>query len=399
MNKKSMKKISFKNIGLIIKKDLDKIFKFPRMIFSTLIMPGLIIFLVYGVLGTSFDSIQKNTEEHTPVVYEMNKVDSIDTVLNTIGIKPIVDNEKTIDEIKDLIENKEVDLLIVYDENFENKVNENAKPKCDLYYSSINNNSLAIYTTVAEILQQYNAQKLVEKGIDVELFKMNSIKTNSENQEAGYFLSSLMPMLLIIMIFAAALGIGCDAIAGEKERGTLSTILMTPIKRSELLTGKLISTVILTLLSAISSFVGVIASLPFNSNLFNLGDISNLSYGFKDFMFLFITLIIVALFASLLLLIISTLTKSTKEATSYGAPVYIIAMVCSMMTMFSNGDEGISCYMIPIYNTSLILKSLFSMSLDMTNFLVMLGSTLVFSVLAIIILQTLFKKESIAFGK
>ena len=208
-----------------------------------------------------------------------------------------------------------------------------------------------------------------------------------------------MPMMLIIMIFASSMGVGADAIAGEKERGTLATLLMTPIKRSEILTGKLISTVILVLLSAASSFIGILLSSIGENSMIGVENVGDLSYNFGDYLLLLVALIIVALFASLLLLIISTLSKNIKEATALSTPIYIIAMISAILSSFSSGVVQPYEYAIPIYNTSLIIKDIFMMNLDISNFIIMIVSSLILISLTIMLLQKLFRKESVAFGK
>ena len=66
---------------------------------------------------------------------------------------------------------------------------------------------------------------------------------------------------------SSSLGIGADVIAGEKERGTLSTLLMAPITKTEIIVGKILATTIITLLSSVGSFLGIAASLPFATKI------------------------------------------------------------------------------------------------------------------------------------
>jgi sodium transport system permease protein len=69
-------------------------------------------------------------------------------------------------------------------------------------------------------------------------------------------------MLIIMFLFSGAMSIGPDSIAGEKERGTIATLLVTPVKRSEIAIGKVMSLSIISLFSATSSFIGIMLSLP-----------------------------------------------------------------------------------------------------------------------------------------
>ena len=314
--------------------------------------------------------------------------------INNYEIKK--DNSNT-NEIKKYIDEGTVDALIILDEGFTNKINNNERPKVEIYYSQVNTNSMEAYNKILTTLELYKNKVLYDKGIETTIFNITSTKVNDEKSEVGFLLGSIMPMMLIIMIFASSMGVGADAIAGEKERGTLATLLMTPVSRSEILTGKLISTLILVLLSAASSFIGILLTSNSNESLF--GNIGELSYTFGDYILLLVTLIIVELFASLLLLIISTLAKNIKEASALATPIYIIAMICAILSTYQTAEKNTFEYVIPIYNTSLIMKDIFTMNLDINNFLIMVISSIILIVISIIALQKLFKKESVAFTK
>lgn len=392
-----MFKQKMKNISLIVKKDLDKIFKFPRMLFTTILLPGLIIFIVYGIMGSAITSMEENVEAHNSIIYIINEDEEYLKMFESINNYEIKKDNSNTNEIKKYIDEGTVDALIILDEGFTNKINNNERPKVEIYYSQVNTNSMEAYNKILTTLELYKNKVLYDKGIETTIFNITSTKVNDEKSEVGFLLGSLMPMMLIIMIFASSMGVGADAIAGEKERGTLATLLMTPVSRSEILTGKLISTLILLLLSAASSFIGILLTSNSNESLF--GNIGELSYTFGDYILLLVTLIIVGLFASLLLLIISTLAKNIKEASALATPICIIAMICAILSTYQTVEKNTFEYVIPIYNTSLIMKDIFTMNLDINNFLIMVISSIVLIVISIIALQKLFKKESVAFTK
>lgn len=392
-----MFKQKMKNISLIVKKDLDKIFKFPRMLFTTILLPGLIIFIVYGIMGSAITTMEENVEAHNSIIYIINEDEEYLKMFKNINNYELKKDNSNTNEIKKYIDEGTVDALIILDEGFTNKINNNERPKVEIYYSQVNTNSMEAYNKILTTLELYKNKVLYDKGIETTIFNITSTKVNDEKSEVGFLLGSLMPMMLIIIIFASSMGVGADAIAGEKERGTLATLLMTPVSRSEILTGKLISTLILVLLSAASSFIGILLTSNSNESLF--GNIGELSYAFGDYILLLVTLIIVGLFASLLLLIISTLAKNIKEASALATPIYIIAMICAILSTYQTAEKNTFEYVIPIYNTSLIMKDIFTMNLDINNFLIMVISSIILIVISIIALQKLFKKESVAFTK
>ena len=102
-----------------------------------------------------------------------------------------------------------------------------------------------------------------------------------EEKVVGTMLAMVLPVLILSFIFSSAIGLSSDAIAGEKERGTLPKLLVLPIPRNQIIIGKIISTTLLTILSACSSFIGVVAALPFIKNLLEVP--GGISYGAVDF--------------------------------------------------------------------------------------------------------------------
>ena len=71
-------------------------------------------------------------------------------------------------------------------------------------------------------------------------------------------MAMIMPMLMVSFLFSGSMGVAPEAIAGEKERGTMATLLVTPINRAHIAIGKILSLSVIALLSGLSSFLGVI---------------------------------------------------------------------------------------------------------------------------------------------
>ena len=189
-----------------------------------------------------------------------------------------------------------------------------------------------------------------------------------------------------------------DAIAGEKERGTIATLLMTPINKNEIVIGKLIAAIIMTIISALSSLIGVACSLPMSQEIFGSANLTLLS--FSTMISLFGLILSTALIAITIFMIASTIAKNIKEATTFAMPFYMIGMILSLSTMFmENFPTDIGTYLIPIYNLSLGIKGTLIGEISTINLLIVIGSNLVYFILGIILMTKLFKNEKIMFSK
>ena len=213
-------------------------------------------------------------------------------------------------------------------------------------------------------------------------------------EKAGKAISMLLPMLLTVFLFAGAMQVGMDIIAGEKERGTIATMLLTPVKRSHIAVGKMLSLAIVSLASCLSSLAGVILSLPFSKTMFGGGfDISALSYGVSDFLLLVIQMAAMALSFVAIICLISALAKNIKEAGGYIAPVYMVIMVISMSTMFMQPEGGWS-FAVPIYGNILNIKDILMFKHTIGNGLISLASTIVFaSILAWLMVRAFYSER------
>jgi len=389
-----------KNAFRIVKKELDKIFKFPRTIFTTLILPGLLLFSIYGFIGLGLKSVGTEPEEYKSIIYVINAPNSLNFAFSDdldLDVDLINGFNDKISEYKQWLLDGTIDAIIYYDEDFDNLVNNQKIPSVEVFYDeSATNSTEAANKAYSLIMMQQ--QILYEKlGINPNIFNLNTTNLQKEDKVNASILAMVLPMIIMSFIYANALGIGSDAIAGEKERGTLATLLMLPIKRSEIIIGKIISTSTLTVLSALSSFIGLVASLPFSKSMFAIE--GNISYTFIDILCLVIILLLIALTASTILLITSTLAKSIKEASTMALPIYILAILSPFISMIIFDKPDKIMYFIPIFNTIIGLKEILSLNFDFMNFLFIFLSSISYIAIFIVVLVRLFKSERVLYAK
>ncbi|MFY9421654.1 MAG: ABC transporter permease [Bacilli bacterium] len=395
-----------RNIKGIFKKEIDKVFKFPRTIFTTLLLPGFIIFIVYFAIGQAVGSSLKKVQEHESIIYLIEApqsfYDAAEVARNIPEFGKFTFQEKNLndlDALKDEIKEGKADAVVVFDADFDNKISGNQKPQVRIYYDESFNNSSVALNRIQTILEIQKDDYLRDMEIDPNIFAYVGESVYEEDRSGGTFLAMILPILILSFIFSSAMGIGTDAIAGEKERGTLAKLLLLPIARNDIIIGKILSTTVLTILSALSSFLGIIASLPFLKTLFAMdGGTMEISYSAGDVLLLLGILVLLAALASTLLLLASTIARTVKEASAFATPLFIAVMVLPMMTMFSDKSSvrrGV--YLIPIYNFIIVLKDLLSFNLDIVNYLLTAGSSLVVITALVLVLVKLFKSEKILY--
>lgn len=407
-----------KNIFNIVKKELDKIFKNPRLIISTFLLPGLLIFLLYSFMGSSAENQVTKTFNHEYKIIMINESTEMEKLINELemGLKisigeensdfkiTIIDNTygSNIDEIyskiEDTLKNEEIDLWIDTPSDFDKIITGVVKGSVDVKIYTHSNN---IYSqTIKEELNNLINYKVESLNIKEYNVIPNIIDTATLEEINSSYIATLAPMLIMTFIFAGALSIGADSIAGEKERGTIATMLMAPISKNEIVLGKIISAIIITIISAICSFIGLMASLTSFTQA--VGATSDIAFeiSFGTGIKLLIMILLISLIAVSLFLVASTFAKSTKEATMYAMPVYIIGIISGVFTMFDvSMPSEIIPYIIPIYNLTLGLKGILMDNLMLPYFLTIIGSNIVYFIIILFVVRKMFNSERIMFSR
>lgn len=392
-----------KNILAIIKKEFFRFFKDKRLLFTTLIMPGLMIFVVYSIMGEALNSSFGADNSHEAIVYVNEMPSSIESLLDASQVKIKKNSyiETEIDDIKKMIVDKEADLLIIFPENFDEvvanyKVGEGDAPNIKIYYSSVNTESTVIYNTITLILDEYE-KSLVNK------FDINSgedfYDLSTTEDVTGTIYSMMLPFLILTFLFSACMSLAPEAIAGEKERGTIATLLVTPIKRSELAIGKIVSLSVVAILSALSSFIGTIASLPSLMGISGEESISANAYGIIDYFYILLIILSTVLVVISIMSILSAIAKSIKEASTIISPLMIVTMLIGITSMFGSVSDSKMLYLIPIYNSVQAMGGIFSFSPNIVCILITVISNIIYSSIFVFILTKIFNNEKIMFSK
>lgn len=387
-----------KSLIIIIKKELKRFFTDKRML-AGLFLPGILIFCIYSVMGNVMNKATTPTYDSF-TVYAANVPEELGVLLEVPEWKVAL-NEETLDEdrIIEKIKSKEVDLYIVYEEDFMNKIDAyrpgtSPAPEIRIYYNSTNESSSFLYEYYVSCLDQF--ENSLSNKFDINRDPEIAFDTADEQDTTIYIFSMMLPFVLLIFLYTGCMSISTESIAGEKERGTIATLLITPTKRSHIVLGKIISLGITGLLSSAVSFIGILLSLPALTGI----SFSLEAYDVSAFVLLLVLIVVTVLLFTSILTIVSTLAKSVKEATSYSSVVMILIMFLAMSNfMISSPSSNPALYFIPIYNISLSLTGLFSMNYEPLLILITVVSNIAYIGLALYLLTKMFNNEKIIFNK
>lgn len=387
-------------IWIVMKKEFNRFFGDKRLVFSTLILPALMIYVMYSFMGNGFSEQFSVDEDYQSKIYVTNMPQSLKPVIDKMKVKVL--DSKQDEEMKQAIKNKDADLYMIFPADFDKEIEAydaqtatEAAPNIQIYYNSVRTESSSIYATMEEVLSHYESSMCNK-------FNVNDGKTKydlaTDKDTTGRMFSMMLPMLLLTFVFSGCMSIAPESIAGEKERGTIAKLLVSPAKRNEIALGKIMSLSVLGLLCGTSSFVGTILSMP---KLMQMDDMSASAsvYSVGDYAMLLVVILSTVLIIVGLLSVISAFAKTVKEATTYVTPVLIIVMLTGLSSMFTEGAaKELYMYCIPMYNSVQCMNGIFSFSADISQIVVtVVVNTLVTGVLSVI-LTKMFNSEKVMFS-
>lgn len=392
------------DILTVAKKEFARFFGDRRMVVSTLLLPGIMIYVLYSFMGTAMSDAFSVGDEYVATVQAVNMPDSVEAMINSDGVSMEVEeiDETGVDAAKDMIAGQQLDLCIVFPENFDSEIAAydstlgEAAPNIDIYYNSASTESSEGYMLITGLLDSLEA--MLANKFDINNSTLDYDMATNEDT-TGMIFSSMLPMLLMVFLYSGCISVAPESIAGEKERGTIATLLVTPVKRGDIAIGKILSLGVIALLAGVSSALGTILSLP---KLMGGAseEISANAYGTNDYLMLGVVILSTVLLLITMISIISAFAKSTKEAQTFVMPLMILVMFIGITSMFGSGaSDNWYIYLIPLYNSVQCMTAIFSFDITAVNVAIAAVSNIVYAGIGVYILTRMFNSEKIMFSR
>ena len=390
------------NTITVMKKELARFFGDRRLVITTLLLPGFMIYVVYSFLGGAMMKTMLPEETYVAKACVVDMPESLREELRDLRVDWQETDREQLTEIKQEIQEKQIDGLVVFPADFDEAVKNyqvdsgEPAPNVEIYYNSTETESNHFYNEVSEILEEYETS--IANKLDINAGDSVYYDCATSKDATGQIFSIMMPMLLMMFLYSGCMSVAPESIAGEKERGTIATLLVTPMKRSSLAIGKVFSLSIIALLAGCSSFIGTFAALPKMMGGELTGVDSSVYLPMDYGMLLLIILSTVMVLASVIALI-SAFAKSVKEASTTVSPLMIVVTFISLSPMLSQGKEiPLYRYLIPVYNSVQCMNGIFSFTYQPVEILVTVIANLCVAGVLVFGLTRAFQSEKVMFG-
>lgn len=378
------------NVFNILKKELREMFRDKKSLSMMLVIPIFIPLLVIGMSALFESQMNMPVTDYNTIGfnYELDTVEQ--SIIEELEINPVYDTEEN---LKEKFDNGEIDLYVT---------------RNNTVYT-INGDDSDTTTYASTLVESYfNAYKdylqtdyLANHNVDPSMV-MNII-TLEENiiAEDNFFASYVTNYAFFFIIMAITVSAtypATDATAGEKERGTLETLLTFPIKSKDIIIGKFLSVTLSSVITGVLSLILAIISLKIANNMFSIYEGMDLMLPASSLIFALIVILAYSLLISGLCIAIASNSKTFKEAQSALTPLTFISFFPGMIA-FMIGITTTNVYAcIPFLNYTLIFTDITSGNINFVHTLLMLISTIIIIAVVLKIIIKQYKSERVLFG-
>lgn len=397
-----------KKIGILVKKEMTEILRDKKTLIIMILMPLLLYpTLIIGImLGTSMIMQSQEEEEYTvgylaedetymkPLLslYEKNK-EELET--NLRFQKSVASEETSAKEA--------ADVWVSFAE-------EAQSIQVQVDYTSTDQDSNYAEYAMQELTDLYRdtllAGNLEKEGLTEDFLypvTYEAIDSVSTSESIGMNMGGMMGMLLITMILLGAFYPAVDVTTGEKERGTLETLLTLPVTNFQMIMSKFISVSAFACVTAILSLIALGGSVLFLMFAMPADTTDGmLQLPWEAFLsgapVLILALITTALLITAFCMCFCVFAKSSKEANNYMTPIMLVIMFASMVGMFPTVELDSKFALIPFVNVSLLIKQVFAQQLNLSLALITVLVNFAYSMITIWVLAKMYNSEDIMFS-
>ncbi len=399
--------MSMRNVGVVYRKELTEWLRDRRTLISTVLVPLLAFpILITGMISLANVMVGK-AEKETSKVMIIGGEDSPQVVdrlkhIQNLEIVPYADNWK------DQISNKEIRAAVEIPKGFQSSLETNGSDTIKIYFYEGELKSSFGANHVQDSLKDFRdavvKERLAAKNVPASVLSPFEIKQENvapPEKVGGATFGSFIGYMVIILSMTGAIYPAIDLTAGEKERGTMETVLSSPVSRFDLVLGKFLlifsaslATAILSVTSMGSSFYFIGRSGSLNSpNAPNL----HINLGLTSVVAVFLMALPLAVLFAAALMTIALFAKTYKEAQSYLTPMTFLVVIPAVASLLPGVELTPKLALIPILNTSLICKEIIAGTYHWNSIAMIFASTCVYAVIALFIAIKMFQRESVLF--
>jgi sodium transport system permease protein len=411
--------MNWSNIVTVYLKELKDSLRDRRTLLSTIILPSLVVPLLTFGVGKIMTRVVRQAQEDIPSVAILGGADS-PAVVAALTKSPKVRVVATPAEWKQAIGDKKLRVAVEIPPGFEAGLKTGAAPAVTVFnYSGelkSENGARVVERFLSDLREQTVADRLAERSLPKTLARPFEFKRENvapSEKVGGNLFGGIVPYIIIILCFSGAMYPAMDLTAGEKERGTMETLLCSPVARVDIVLGKflMVLTGSLSAMCFMLVSMGVTAAIG-GSLILGGGTVARAAVGVAQARatmgvipmidplgllgVLAMVLPVAVLFAAVAFTV-ALFAKSYKEAQSYLAPLMIVVIMPAVLGMLPGIDLNARLALVPLLNLSLVCKEMLSGVWHWNYIALIFASSCVYAAAALALAVRMFNREDVIF--
>lgn len=393
-------------------KELTELMRDKKTLVFVILLPVLIFPVIFGVMGLVFSStaLKAEQKEHRYAIINAEQAPEFaEALFYHKNFKQVQTDRKSGEELADGIRNEEFDVAIVVPDDFFVKRQHIERAEWQVIYNQSSQFDF-MYRHFSELLNNYTEklqqESLQQLGVDtrklaaiIKPVVVTKVDTAAKRENIGEKFGAIIAYILIPLCLLGASYPAIDMGAGEKERGTLETLLICPVSRTSIVLGKFLTVLTTGLLGALITVASFGLWGLVIGSFFGMSVVQDAmsAIAVTELVLIFLLLLPTsAIFASLLLAI-SIYARTFKEAQNYISPLSVLIFIPLVAAMMPGVELSGKTAVIPVMNVALAIKELIKGTADSGLLLLIFASTLVLAGVFITFCVRWFQQEKVLF--
>lgn len=392
-------------IRTIFRKELRDILRDRRTLFIMIVLPILLYPLLFiGMLQiTVFQLSRMQKQEIRLVVVGREHSPRISALLDTLSGIAARDSAAW----RASLQEGNIELVLEIPADLDEAIERGESLPVGLYFNGSRDRSQMARDRLDRVLAQWKdgivADRLFSLNADTSLlhpFVVQAENLATQEQRQGDFLGRILGYMLVFMTMMGAFYPAVDLTAGEKERGTLETLLVSPVSRGDIVYGKFFAVMLISLITAVLNLASMGLTAAFGLRQLGSSAAAALPGFSVSPLSLALSLILIlplAVLFSALCLAIASGARNYKEGQSLLTPVYMLVILPAMVSLIPGMEMSLLLATIPIVNVSLLVKEFMMGNYLWKEMLVAIASTSLLAAAALAWAINQFRQESVLF--
>ncbi len=387
---------------IVFLKEFREIFRDRRTLFSVVVSPLILTPIIFAVMGIFIGKQQDKMKTET---YNIGIVNSSALPLINTQTKSFPNVKFTsiqASEAENRVKDKTYRAVLVVPPDANQRLKDGHTIAMDILLDEGNDTAMGVAANLRESFRLLGEKevegRLAAKNLPADYampFKVRDKPIAASGGKGLFILSMMLPYILTISTFSGAIYAAFDQVAGEKERGTLETLLVSPASRRDLVLGKFGAVMAVCMISGLLTVTGLAITFTVRIKAFEWLSQGGLRLSPSAAGVILLVMLPLSILFAGILLAVSTYARNQKEAQTYLAPLLMVIFLPAMASMMMTSDAGIGAALVPILNTSIIIKQSLNGSYNAVFIGVAVAASIVYAAASLVFVSRMFQKESV----